>query len=69
MEQSLENMKNEILLLQNMIYILIQKGQKFGAVLMELFTYLLTYWSFPLRFPFIVGYYLKAIIKMPNILK
>ena len=42
MEQSLENMKNEILLLQNMIYILIQKGQKFGAVLMELFTYLLT---------------------------
>ena len=43
MEQSLENMKNEILLLQNMIYILIQKGQKFGAVLMELFTYLLTY--------------------------
>ena len=69
MEQSLENMKNEILLLQNMIYILIQKGQKFGAVLMELFTYLLTYWSFPLRFPLIVGYYLKAIIEMPNILK
>ena len=31
--------------------------------------YLLTYWSFPLRFPLIVGYYLKAIIKMPNILK